>query len=66
MRLQACACHAHWLCLQVIQFTMQGVPGHFVVSGKVEFKSRARAKDFQKIQLAGAEKQQPAKRRKVP
>ena len=52
---------------QVIRFTMQGVPGHFAVSWKVEFKA-LRAKAFQKLQLAGGgkEKQKGAERQKVP
>lgn len=45
---------------------MQGVPGHFVVSGKVEFKALTKAKAFQKIQLAGAGSEAKQKLRKVP
>jgi hypothetical protein len=54
--------------MQVIRFTMQGVPGHFVVSGKVEFKALHRAKAFQKMQLAGGgkEKKKGAERQKIP
>lgn len=46
---------------------MQGVPGQFAVSGKVEFKA-LRAKAFQNLQLAGAGKEakKGAERRKVP
>jgi hypothetical protein len=50
--------------LQVIRFTLQGVPGHFAVSGKVEFKRFARA--FRKRQLAGAEAEVKQQARKVP
>lgn len=52
--------------MQVIRFTMQGIPGHSVVSSKVEFKCLSRIARFQKIQLAGGEKQKPAERRQVP
>jgi hypothetical protein len=54
-------------CAQVILFTMQGVPGHFAVSHKVEFKLH-RAKAFQKLQLAGGgqEAKKGVERRKVP
>lgn len=45
---------------------MQGVPGHFAVSGKVEFKALSRAKAFQKLQLAGAGAEVKQKASKVP
>lgn len=68
LRRYAAACHGRvYACaLQVIQFTMQGVPGHSAVSAKVEYKSLSRSKVFQKIQLAGAQQTKPAERRKVP
>jgi hypothetical protein len=49
----------------VIRFTLQGVPGHFAVSRKVEFRALQRAKAFQKIQLAGAGAEAKQKPRKV-
>lgn len=41
------------LLLQVVQFKMQGVPGHSVVSGKVEFNCLDKKNiEFRNIQLA--------------
>lgn len=46
---------------------MQGVPGHSVVSGKVEYQALRRSAGLTKIRLAGAEGRQerPNKRRKL-
>jgi hypothetical protein len=57
--------------MQVIRFTLKGMPGHSAVTAKVEFKGLHRSQAFKKIQLATAgdkqqQQQQPsAKRRKT-
>lgn len=51
-------------CLQVIRYTLQGVPGHYVVSTKVEYKSLHRSQAFTRIQLTGEGGRRSTKRRK--
>lgn len=47
-----------------MRYTLQGVPGHYVVSTKVEFKSLHRSQAFTRIQLTGEGGRRPTKQRK--